>query len=98
MKLCFFLSISRVLFKVHARRIQLFPLFEDFDRVKNGHVTQNQFQRVLNDLSLFNLLTGFEKETLIEKYRVRVGGRDDIDYITFCHDLNTLAGFEAGIP
>ena len=61
-------------------------------------MTENQFLRVLNDLGLFSLLTGFEKETLIEKYRVRVGGRDDIDYVTFCHDLNALAGFEAGIP
>ncbi|CAF4080648.1 unnamed protein product, partial [Adineta steineri] len=26
------------------------------------------------------------------------GGRDAMDYITFCHELNTLAGFEAGIP
>ncbi|CAF2018845.1 unnamed protein product [Rotaria magnacalcarata] len=84
--------------RVHARRLQLFPLFEDFDRVRNGHVTQNQFLRVLNDLSLMNLLTGFEKDNLLEKFRVRVGGRDDIDYLTFCHELNALAGFEAGIP
>jgi hypothetical protein len=84
--------------QVHARRLQLFPSFEDFDRVRHGYVTQNQFLRVLNDLSLLNLLTGFEKENLIEKFRVRIGGRDDIDYITFCHELNALAGFEAGIP
>ncbi|CAF0920382.1 unnamed protein product [Adineta ricciae] len=84
--------------RVHARRFQLFPLFEDFDRVRNGHVTQSQFLRVLNDLGLLTLLTGFEKDNLLEKFRVRVGGRDDMDYITFCHELNTLAGFEAGIP
>ena len=85
-------------FEVHRRRIQIFPLFEDFDRVKNGHVTQNQFLRVLNDLGLLTLLNGFEKENLIEKFRVRVGGRDDIDYLTFCHQINTLAAFDAGIP
>ncbi|CAF0725960.1 unnamed protein product [Rotaria sordida] len=84
--------------RVHTRRIQLFPLFEDFDRVRNGHVTQNQFLRVLNDLALLTLLNGFEKDNLLEKFRVRVGGRDDIDYLTFCHELNALAGFEAGIP
>lgn len=84
--------------KVHRRRIQIFPLFEDFDRVKNGHVSQNQFLRVLNDLGLLTLLNGFEKENLVEKFRVRVGGRDDIDYLTFCHQINSLAGFEAGIP
>jgi len=84
--------------RVHRRRIQIFPLFEDFDRVKNGHVTQNQFLRVLNDLGLLTLLNGFEKENLIEKFRVRVGGRDDIDYLTFCHQINTLAAFDAGIP
>ena len=61
-------------------------------------MTENQFLRVLNDLGLMNLLTGFEKGNLIEKFRVRVGGREDVDYITFCHELNALAGFEAGIP
>jgi hypothetical protein len=45
-----------------------------------------------------NLLTGFEKDNLLEKFRVHVGGQEDIDYITFCHELNALAGFEAGIP
>jgi hypothetical protein len=84
--------------KVHARRLQLFPLFEDFDRVRHGHVTENQFLRVLNDLDLLTLLTGLEKDNLLEKFRVRVGGHDDIDYITFCHELNTSASFEAGIP
>jgi hypothetical protein len=84
--------------KVHARRLQLFPSFEDFDRVRNGHVTENQFLRALNDLCLLALLTGLEKDNLLEKFRVRIGGRDDIDYITFCHELNALAGFEAGIP
>jgi len=84
--------------RVHSRRLQLFPLFEDFVRVRNGHVTQNQFYRVLNDLGLLALLTGFEKDNLVEKFRVKIGGRDDIDYITFCHELNALAGFEAGIP
>ncbi|UJR13407.1 hypothetical protein I4U23_000422 [Adineta vaga] len=84
--------------RVHVRRFQLFPLFEDFDRVRNGHVTQSQFLRVLNDLGLLTLLSGFEKDNLLEKFRVRIGGRDDMDYLTFCHELNTLAGFEAGIP
>jgi hypothetical protein len=45
-----------------------------------------------------NLLTGFEKDNLLEKFRVHVGGQEDIDYITFCHELNALAGLEAGIP
>ncbi len=66
--------------------------------MRNGHVTENQFLRVLNDLGLLTLLTGFEKDNLLEKFRVRVGGRDDMDYFTFCHELNALAGFEAGIP
>ncbi len=94
----FYLSTFYLYEQVHARRLQLFPLFEDFDRVRNGHVTQNQFLRVLNDLGMLTLLNGFEKDNLLEKFRVRVGGRDDIDYITFCHELNALAGFEAGIP
>ena len=92
------ISVAFLSSKVHQRRLQVFPLFEDFDRVRNGHVTANQFLRVLNDLGLLTLLNGFEKDNLLEKFRVKIGGRDDIDYITFCHEVNALAGFEAGIP
>jgi hypothetical protein len=53
------------------------PLFEDFDRVRHGPCYTKSFLRVLNDLG------GFEKENLLEKFRVRVGGRDD-------YELNTL--------
>jgi hypothetical protein len=49
--------------------------------VHHGYVTQNQFLRVLNDLGLMKLLVGFERDNLVEKFRVHVGGRDDVDYI-----------------
>jgi Ca2+-binding EF-hand superfamily protein len=78
--------------------LQLFPFFEDFDQVHHGYISQNQFLRTLNKLDLFHALTDSERNTLIEKFRVQVGGRADVDYTTFCHQLNALAGFDAGQP
>lgn len=88
--------LKKISNRVHQRRIQLFPKFEDFDRVKNGYVTEKQFIRVLDDLSLLSLINGIEKSSLFKKFRVQVGGRQDIDYLSFCHRVNLDAGFDKG--
>lgn len=36
-----------VFWQVRTRRIDLFPLFEDFDRVKNGRVTRLQVKQTI---------------------------------------------------
>ena len=79
-------------------RLQLFPKFEDFDRVKNGFVTINQFKRVLSDLDLGSLLTDIEFKNLCDKFKVQIGNRDDIDYGELCDTLYSLGGFEHRRP
>jgi hypothetical protein len=84
--------------KVRRQRIQLFPRFEDFDRVRNGFVTKSQFRRVLVDLDLESLLNELECKTLCEKFCVQIGNRDDIDYNTFCDTVYEIGGFEYRRP
>jgi hypothetical protein len=78
--------------------MQLFPKFEDFDRVKNGFVSKNQFRRVLSDLDLATLLNELEFKNICDKFRVQIGTRDDIDYVTLCDTLYALGGFEYRRP
>lgn len=39
-------------YAVGVRRIMLKPVFQDFDRTKNGHVTKQQFLRVIDSLRI----------------------------------------------
>lgn len=78
--------------------MQLFPRFEDFDRVKNGNVSINQFRRVLNDLNLVSLLTELELESIIKKYSIRIGTNDDVNYVSFCDKIYELGSFEYRKP
>ena len=83
---------------MRQQRIQLFPKFEDYDRIKNGHVTQNQFIRVLDDLKLQTVLDHYELETLIKKYSVTIGRRNDVNYIAFADQIYNLGCFEFRNP
>jgi hypothetical protein len=74
--------------------MQLFQRFKDFDRVNNGFVSQNQFQRVLDDLNLFPQLTVNEIRALIKLFSACVGFRDEINYASFCDGVNELCSFE----
>jgi hypothetical protein len=38
-----------------------------------------------------------EQDNSGEKFLVRLSGQDDIDYLTFCYELNTFAGSQASI-
>lgn len=75
--------------------MQLFPLFEDYDRVHNGTVSRSQFRRVLSELELAGLVaTEQEWGCLFDKFDVKVGGKDDVNYIAFCDMIYNLAHFE----
>ena len=75
--------------------MQLFPLFEDYDRVHNGTVSRSQFRRVLSELEIASLVaTEQEWVCLYEKYGVKVGGKDDVNYNGFCDRIYELAHFE----
>lgn len=91
-------SLREIAERVRQQRIQLFPRFEDFDRIKNGYVTQNQFTRVLNDLKLRTAIGPTELEYLIKKYSVRIGTRDDINYVAFNDHIYQLGSFEFRNP
>ena len=78
--------------------MQLFPKFEDFDRVRNGHLSQNQFRRVLTDLSLSTIINDAELAAIMKKFFIRVGTRDDINYTSFCDKLYELGSFEYRKP
>lgn len=78
--------------------MQIFPKFEDFDRVKNGNVSQNQFRRVLTDLNLASLLIDIELASIMKKYCIRIGTRDDVNYISFCDRIYELGSFEYRKP
>ena len=75
--------------------MQLFPLFEDYDRVHNGTVSRSQFRRVLNELELASLVrTEQDWMCLWHKFDTKIGGKDDVNYNAFCDMIYDLAKFE----
>ena len=81
--------------QVRETRMQLFPLFEDFDEVHNGTVTQSQFRRVLCELELARMVPGeHEWVALQQMFGVRIGGKVMTNYNAFCDAIYGMAGFE----
>ena len=80
--------------KVRKHRMQLYPLFEDYDRVHNGTVSQSQFRRVLSELELASLVSEQDFKLLWQKFDVKIGGKDDVNYIAFCEMIYSIAKFE----
>eukprot|EP00731_Ephydatia_muelleri_P005665 Em0002g1841a len=77
-------AVGKMAEVVRARRIQLPPLFQDYDRVNIGSVTTSQFHRVLSELQLESLVDPPELQLICQKFCVKVGGRADVNYIAFC--------------
>jgi len=87
--------MERLAEEVRRDRVQLFPLFEDYDKVHNGTVSRSQFRRVLSELALASLVaTEQEWVCLWEKFDIKVGGKDDVNYIAFCDMIYDMAHFE----
>lgn len=76
----------------------MFPLFEDYDRVNNGSVSRSQFRRVLTELELGSMVGQREFELLWCMFEVMIGGKNDVNYITFCDKINELAKFDKRKP
>ncbi|XP_033106808.1 uncharacterized protein LOC117108769 [Anneissia japonica] len=91
-------TMRRLAEKVRQRQMQLFPLFEDYDRVHNGTVSRSQLNRVLSELELGSLVSESEFLVLYKKFDVKVGGKHDVNYIAFCDMIYELAKFEVGKP
>lgn len=90
--------MHRLADRVRVRRIQIFPLFEDYDRVHNGSVSRSQFHRVLSELELGSLVSASEFDVLYRKFDIMIGGKHDFNYIAFCDVVNQYAKFEYGRP
>eukprot|EP00117_Sycon_ciliatum_P041916 scpid16142/ scgid5850/ len=80
-----------------VRHLDLFPPFEDFDRLKIGYVTQAQFFRVMNQLGLAGCTAPTWWDLLLRRFRMDVGGRRDFNYLAFAHTLNQLADVIHGV-
>lgn len=90
--------MHRLADRVRQRRIQMFPLFEDYDRIHNGTVSRTQFNRVLSELDLGSLVSSREFTALYQKFDVLIGGKHDFNYIAFCYLIYEYAHFEHGKP
>jgi len=82
--------MHRLADRVRLRRIQILPLFGDYDRVHNGSVSRSQFRRVLSELELGSLVSTREFQVLYKKYDVLIGGKHDFNYILFCAQISDL--------
>lgn len=90
--------MHRLADRVRIRRIQIFPLFEDYDRVHNGTVSRFQFHRVLSELDLGSLVSAREFLVIKKKFDVVLGYKHDFNYIGFCDLINEYAKFEYRKP
>ena len=50
-----------------------------------------QFHRVLSELELGGMVNSLEFVILYRKFDVKVGGRNDVNYIAFCQMINKYA-------
>lgn len=87
-------SLDRVMSNLSThcttKRILIKPVFQDFDKRRQGCVTTDQFCRVL---TMFNLMpsTEEEKQLLLEYYAAttRHAPSSFMNFVTFCQDLET---------
>ncbi|KER31253.1 LOW QUALITY PROTEIN: hypothetical protein T265_13008 [Opisthorchis viverrini] len=91
-------AIVKVADKVRQRRLQLLPLFSDFDETHRMTVSQMQFRRVLMTLDLADMLSEREWSSLYCKYRHPLGVVDNINYLAFIDDVYTAAGMDPRMP
>ena len=70
---------------VVANRILLKPSFQDFDKSKCCHVTDQQFSRVLKGLGIIPPEQVFQ--LVVRKYFDK-GNTREVNYFTFCADVD----------
>lgn len=85
----FKMAMQRLGEHIRKTRIQLHPLFEDYDRVHNATVSRSQFHRVLSELEMGGLLSEQEFRVIFKKFNMTRGGKNDVNYIAFCDSFNT---------
>lgn len=70
---------------VATRRILLKPVFKDFDITKNGHVTKQQFLRVVDLLKIS--APDHITQALLRRYMDK-GNVDEVNYVDFCDEVD----------
>ena len=73
--------------EIRNRRVLLKPHFQDFDRTNVGHISKNQFLRILNQFGLF---PDAEAINLILKRYIDKGNLEEVNYYDFCNDVDML--------
>lgn len=71
---------------IQNKRLNLKPMFQDFDITKNCHVSKIQFMRVLNQLGI--MASDQIMNLLLKKY-MDMGNLDEINYVDFCNDIDS---------
>lgn len=69
---------------VVMKRVRVEEFFRDFDKLRKGKVTANQFKGILSMLN-FNL-TDAEFDALVVKYQT---ADSMFNYFDFCHTINS---------
>ena len=70
---------------IKTRRLNIKPMFQDYDKTKSSHVTKTQFVRVLNLLGID--LSSEVLSLLLKKYMDR-GNADEVNYFEFINDVD----------
>ena len=92
-------ALEKVRTVVKTCRVNLKPMFHDFDRTCNGIYQQrvctaSRFKRVLT-INKVNL-TAEEAELLVKKYSVgTAAGDNDVNYYAFCSDVDTTEQYDS---
>lgn len=74
--------------QVVMKRVRIEEFFMDFDKLRKGRVTKNQFEQVLSMLN-FNL-TKEEFDSLTNKYRTSTDAEYMVNYHIFCNSINAV--------
>ena len=75
------------------KRVRIEEFFKDYDKLRKGKVTVNQFKGILSMLNF--KLTDMEFDALAEKYKTDAP-ENMFNYFSFCHTIN-LAFTQTGI-
>lgn len=70
---------------VVMKRVRIEQFFYDFDKLRKGHVTKNQFSSILSQLN-FNF-TSEEYDSIAKKYETNDPERF-FNYVAFCENIN----------
>jgi Ca2+-binding EF-hand superfamily protein len=67
------------------KRLNLKPMFQDFDITKNSHVSKIQFMRVLTQLGI--MAPDHVMNLLLKRY-MDMGNLDEVNYVDFCKEID----------